>query len=197
MNVVRENHTATIISAGPNAGKILIAGGWGPYKHHKFVPLASTELYDPSTNTFAPSRATAAMKIPRGYHTATIIASGPNAGKILIAGGQRGINDALSSTELYDPATNTFAPGPAMHSRRSQHIAMTIASGPSAGKILIAGGFVSQKYGQHTGYRQLWLSTTELYDPATNTFAPGPLMHGVPGTVVAVQLPPAPPSSHP
>ncbi len=194
MNVVREDHTATIISSGPNAGKILIAGGWGPYKDHRFVPLASTELYDPATNTFAPSRATAAMKIPRGFHTATIIASGPNAGKILIAGGQWGINDALSSTELYDPATNTFASGPAMHSHRSQHIAMTIASGPNAGKILIAGGFGSQEYGKHTGHRKVWLASTELYDPATNTFAPGPLMHGAPGTVVAVQLPSTPPA---
>jgi len=192
MNGVREDHTATIISSGPNVGKILIAGGWGPYENHRFVPLASTELYDPKTNTFAPSRATAAMKIPRGSHTATLISSGPNAGKILIAGGQWGINDALSSTELYDPATNTFAPGPAMHSSRSQHIAMTIASGPNAGKILIAGGFGIQEHGKHAGHRKVWLASTELYDPATNTFAPGPFAHGPPGTVVAVQLPPAP-----
>jgi hypothetical protein len=76
-----------------------------------------------------------------------------------------------------------------MHSRRSQHIAMTIASGPNAGKILIAGGFGSQENGKHAGHRIVWPASTELYDPATNTFAPGPLMHGAPGTVVAVQLP--------
>jgi hypothetical protein len=194
MNVVREDHTATIISSGPNAGRILLVGGLGPYRDDGFVPLASTELYDPATNAFAPSRATAAMKIPRVFHTATTIASGPNAGKILIAGGQSANENPLSSTELYDPAANAFAPGPAMHRRRSGHIAIAIASGQNAGRILIAGGFGSREGGKRSGKGGVPLDSTELYDPATNTFAPGPTTHGTPGMAVAVQLPLAPPA---
>ncbi|MDO8434492.1 MAG: kelch repeat-containing protein [Candidatus Binatus sp.] len=37
----------------------------------------------------------------------------------------------------------------------------------------------------------LKLSSTELYDPATNTFAPGPEMNWRRLDAVAVQLPPA------
>ncbi|MGH7814099.1 MAG: Kelch repeat-containing protein [Candidatus Binataceae bacterium] len=183
MRIVREDHTATIIPSGPNAGRILIAGGVGPYVNHKFVPLALTELYDPAANRFLRGPA---MKIARSFHTATIITAGPNAGKILFAGGQRG-DEVLYSTELYDPAANRFVFGPAMRSARTRHAAIAIVSGPNAGKILIAGGWGgnnAKDYGP--------LATTELYDPAANLFTPGPSMHGAPGGV-AVQLPPAPP----
>ena len=189
LNVLRQSHTATVLDSGPNAGAVLLVGGWGK----KLDPLASTELYDPVTNTFAPPSATATMKIARSLHTATLLFSGPNTGKILIAGGQQDDDRLLSSTELYDPATNRFAPGPAMYSRRTQHAAMTITSGPNAGKILIAGG-EGMRYGKSGGdCVSTSLASTELYDPATNTFALGPLMRGAPGRVVAVQLPPAPP----
>ena len=190
MNAGRWGHTATVITAGSEAGKILLVGGWLENRGEKLVPLASTELYDPATNTFAPPSATATMQTARGDHTATIISSGPNAGKILIVGGQQDDQHFLSSTEFYDPATNRFGPGPPMHSRRSQHIAITIAAGPNAGKILIAGGlgFQCDKY----GCVPVLLSSIELYDPATNGFIPGPPMRGAPGDVVALQLPAAP-----
>ena len=148
MNGVRQFATATLL---PN-GKVLIAGGGasaGP------AALRTTELYDPATNTFAASGATANMNVARLHATATLL---PN-GKVLIAGGQNsGI--ILSSTELYDPATNTFAaPGATavMNAIRTSATATLLPNG----KVLIAGGL-----GQ--GGR---LTTTELYDPATNTFA--------------------------
>lgn len=133
------------------------------------------------------------MDQDRTNATATVIPVGPNAGKILIAGGGDVNHDSLSSTELYDPVANAFAPGPAMHWRRSEHIAIAIASGPNAGKILIAGGSGSREGDKRAGKEDVALSSTELYDPATNTFAPGPAMHGTPEMAVAVQLPPAPP----
>ena len=45
------------------------------------------------------------MNTARSIATATLL---PN-GKVLIAGGS-GSTGALSSTELYDPVSNTFAP---------------------------------------------------------------------------------------
>ena len=83
MNNSRERPTATLISVGTNAGKILIAGGYeprGPVDNFS----RSTELYDPATNSFAPS---VSMNTGRSFATATVISSGPNAGKVLIAGG--------------------------------------------------------------------------------------------------------------
>ncbi|MGH7814097.1 MAG: Kelch repeat-containing protein [Candidatus Binataceae bacterium] len=190
MHEGRWDHTATVIASGPNAGRILIAGGWGKNSPNEyFVPYASTELYDPVANRFlrGPN-----MKIARAKHTATAIALGPNAGDILIAGGQRGINDALSAAELYDAATNRFVLGPAMRSGRTDDAAVPIASGPNAGKILIAGG-EDIRCSKEGPCKTLPLATTELYDPVANIFMPGPPMHGAPGATIAVQLPPSPP----
>ena len=151
--------TATLLVTGPNAGKVLLAGG----DNRNNYPRASTELYDPATNTVVNGPA---MKTPRSGHTATVIPSGPNAGKILLAGGMGGEVGELSSTELYDPASNTFSPGPAMRSPCSLCRATVTTSGKNAGKILIAGG-----YDPHGV-----LGSTQLYDPAANAFAPGPIM---------------------
>lgn len=194
MNVARQFHTASVIPSGPNAGKILLVGGMAA---NLSKALASTEIYDPATSTFAPPRETPVMKVARTYHTATIISGGPNAGRILIAGGQQGeAGESLSSTELYDPATNRFVPGPTMHSNRSQHAAIVIASGPNVGKILITAGVTIQcDKSLHCG--MVLLGTTEVYNPVRNTIAPGPTMYGAPGQVAAVQLPPSPLSHSP
>ncbi len=98
---------------------------------------------------------------------ATVIASGPNAGRIFLAGGFNTAYGALTSTELYDPATNKFAVGPKMNAARFGHTATVIASGPNAGKILLAGGFDGNDS----------LSSTEIYDPAAGKIAVGPTLN--------------------
>jgi hypothetical protein len=108
-------------------------------------------LYDPVSNTFA---ATPVMNTARYAATATLL---PN-GEVLIAGGGNG---GLSSTELYDPVSNSFtaaAATPVMNTGRFPSSATLLPNG----KVLIAGGFSSS---------QTYLSRTELYDPASNTFA--------------------------
>lgn len=167
----RRRATATVLVSGPNAGKVLIAGG----DNRNNYPRASTEIYDPATNTVVNGPA---MKMPRSGHTATAIPSGPNAGKILVAGGI-GEDGELSSTELYDPATNAFSPGPAMRTTCALCRATVITSGKNAGKILIAGG-----YDPHGV-----LGSTELYDPVADAFAPGPIMHPACGAVTATVIP--------
>ena len=71
----------TISSGG---GKILIAGGFSS-SMEEFT--ATTELFDPATNTFAPANQTASMNSGRDGATASVLISGPNIGKVLIAGG--------------------------------------------------------------------------------------------------------------
>ena len=145
MNSPRVNATATLL---PN-GKVLIAG----------TGDSSTELYDPATNTFAPPASTAVMNTARFAATATLL---PN-GKVLIAGGEtNGSPLSLSSTELYDSATNTFAPSNStavMNSGREAATATLLTNG----LVLIAGGQLAF---------EAVLNSTELYDPAGNTFAP-------------------------
>jgi hypothetical protein len=161
MNAARDHHTATAISSGPNAGKVLLAGGED--RNYGAISLASTELYDPEANKFAVGPA---MNDGRYAHTATVIVAGPNAGKILLAGGFNTAYGALTSTELYDPAANKFAVGPKMNAARFGHTATAITSGPDAGKILLAGGFDGNDS----------LASTEIYDPAANKFAVGPVL---------------------
>jgi hypothetical protein len=153
MNTARYGATATLLASG----KVLIAGG----KKGRSA-LASTELYDPATNSFAAASDTAVMNAARWRATATLLPSG----KVLIVGGIS-LSSYLSSAELYDPATNSFAAAsdtPAMNGGRVDATATLLASG----QVLIAGGsgpFVgtSPPIGA--------LSSTELYDPATNSFA--------------------------
>jgi hypothetical protein len=136
-------------TAGSTWNRVLITGGFGSHG-----PEASTELYDPTTNKFAPPNATAVMNTAHYGATATLLVSG----KVLVAGGF-GIESPLSSTELYDPATNSFAAAdntPVMNAPRYGATATLMTSG----KVLVAGGAGT-------------LSLTEVYDPASNTFDSG------------------------
>jgi len=80
-------------------GKVLIVGG----APDDTTTLSSSELYDPTTNSFAPADQTASMNTARYSPTATLLTTGPNAGKLLIAGG-RNTDDiqfaSTSTTEL-------------------------------------------------------------------------------------------------
>ncbi len=179
---IREVYSATAIPSGKNAGKVLILGGIDTTGQEA---IALTGLYDPEANTFAPGPS---VKNIRERHATTVITSGPHAGRILIAGGGNWHDHpSLASTELYDPGSNVFSPGPSMNTGRAGHTATVILSGKNTGKILIAGGVDSD--GVHPAAA---LSSTELYDPVTNTFAPGPNMNWARVDAVAVQLPPAP-----
>lgn len=165
MRAGRLRHTATVLTAGPRAGEVLMAGGEGEGKSKDFVELASTELYDPATRTFTPGPN---LRTARDEHTATVIVAGPNAGKVLIAGGTDSNDHPLASTELYNPWSNQIEPGPPMNSARIQDTATIIVSGENSGRILIAGGDSTSDF--HP------LATTELFDPLANKFVPGPTM---------------------
>jgi Galactose oxidase, central domain/Kelch motif len=175
MNTARSGAIATLL---PN-GKVLIAGG---YDDGNPPSLSSTELYDPTTNTFAPPTSTPSMNDQREYATATVL---PN-GKVLIAGGEIYFEGVLYSAELYVPATNTFAPSTSMPTMNHGHILAT-ATLLANGQVLIAGG-------QDLVAPHLYntLNDTELYDPGTNTFALSsstPLMNTARDSAAATLLP--------
>jgi len=98
---------------------------------------ARAALYDPAINRFTDVR----MTSPRSSAAAILIPTGRDAHKILISGGYDKDSCALASTELYDPATNSFRRGPSMHGARVWHTATALTAGPHAGEILIVGGW--------------------------------------------------------
>ena len=88
MKKARDAHSATLL---PN-GKVLVAGGSD----------TTTELFDPATETWT---VTGALRAYRSGHRATLL---PN-GKVLVAGGEQANSSILSSAELYDSNSGTWA----------------------------------------------------------------------------------------
>ena len=149
MTEARIDHTATLLNDG---GKVLIVGP-GPSS-------LTAELYDPATETF---KTTGSMHHSRSSFTATLLArSGPNAGKVLIAGGNT-VTFSERVAELYDPATGTFSDTGSTTILRSGHTATLLTVGALAGQVLIAGG--TDVGGSNS-------ATAELYNPSTGTFTP-------------------------
>jgi hypothetical protein len=143
MGTARWKHTATLL---PN-GKVLIVGGLSRVANALMpVSLSSTEIYDPSSNSWSPS---GVLAVARASHTATLLPSG----KVLVVGGQ-GNSGTLSDAELYDPASGTWSPAGTMPKARSSHTATLLPSG----KVLVAGGSAHS-------------DTAELYEPSTNTWS--------------------------
>ena len=137
MTTARSEHRTILLSSGPHGGEALIVGG-----ANGTGPLASAELYDPATGTFA---TTGSMTTARLSPTATLLVSGPLAGQVLITGGSNsasGLNASaiLATAELYNPATGSFTPTGNMTRPRVNHTATLLTSGPLAGQVLIAGG---------------------------------------------------------
>ncbi len=90
---IQSGHTATLLPTG----KVLVTGGnYGP-------GLATAELYDPTTGTWA---ATGGLDAANA-HSATLL---PN-GKVLVAGGlifEDGQFLVVFMSHLYDPVTGTW-----------------------------------------------------------------------------------------
>src|SRR5262249_45143286 len=110
------------------SGLVLIIGSPSVY---------TAELYDPATNTF---HATAGAPVEgRAEATMTLL----DDGRVLVTGGvgfgsssSDPVAPATASSELYNPATDSFSAGPEMTTTRRSHVAVL---GPD-GRVAIAGG---------------------------------------------------------
>jgi hypothetical protein len=135
-------------------GQVLITGGFDSLEDS----LASAEVYNPATGTFA---AAANMIAARSHHRVNTV--GP--GKVFITGGYGAGAAELSSTELFTPGSNpaitgTFAGAHSLAHARANHSAVELPTGG----ILVTGG--------HGGGGVL--ASTEIYNPDADDFTAGP-----------------------
>jgi hypothetical protein len=107
-------------------GRVLVVGGvssdWS-------TCLASSELFDPATQTWA---AVGDMSVGRCAHSLVKRANG----QALATGGYDSSYTDLGSTETFDAATGRWVAGPSLRSPRSYHESTLLTNG----EVLVAGG---------------------------------------------------------
>ena len=144
-SVVRGGHQAVVLADG----RVLIVGG-----RPSGQAIASAELYNPSSNvtsTIAP------MKVARFQFQAVLL--GDN--KVLVMGGYG--NDAnesaLSSCEIYDPASDTWTAAADMAAKRGAFKAATLKDG----SVMAVGGATAH-------FNAPALASTEIYSISSNSW---------------------------
>ena len=140
MVAARYGQTATQLTTA----HVLIVGGM-----NSSGVTNSTELYSPTSQTFASANA---LNAARWSHSATLL----NDGTVLIVGGLGVSQNALSSAEIYSAGSFTLLPN-GLNTARAGHTATLLNNG----QVLIVGG-----YDPNSGI----IPTAELYDPPTQTF---------------------------
>jgi N-acetylneuraminic acid mutarotase len=160
MTTPRYLHSASLLANGD----VLVAGGWpSTCCSGSETPLASSELWNPTTGTWT---AIGNMANPHADQTATVLSSG----NVLIAGGQNYAQGSLleveesASTELYQYATGTW----------TSVGNMTVAR-DYAGSALLSDGAVLQAGGAASGCCS-GLSSAEIFNPATLNWTATPSM---------------------
>ena len=137
-------------------GRVLVMGG-----SFQDDPSARAAIYDPATDTWTP---TGSMGATRAQPKAVSLSDG----RVLVAGGGIFFNSSAtdSRAEIYDPTTGEWTTAASMANPRSGH-SLTLLSD---GRVLAAGGMDGTR-----GFRETVVhSTTEVFDPSTNSWSPGP-----------------------
>ncbi len=144
-------------------GQVLVTGGSVLRADEVLTALTTADLFNPSTNVWT---AAAPMSTTRQQHTATALPSGA----LLVTGGNYGsdyaglANDVFNTAELYDPTSNAWSSAGTMSSPRYEHTASLLANG----MVLVAGGNNLVRTCSCTTF----VSSADLYNPATNSFTP-------------------------
>jgi WD40 repeat protein len=149
-------------------GRVLVVGGLGVDESVGFVPLATSELYDPATGTFTKS---GSLVLPRNYLYKGAITLLD--GRVLIAGGesQSGI---LASLEAFDPDTGMFTVAGTLSTPRAAESLSLLPDG----RVLVAGGWSGDGP----------IASAEIFDPATGLSTPTSEMSAARASHAAVSL---------
>lgn len=142
MRVGRLAHTATLL----NDGTVLVAGGEARDPTGVAAPVRSTEIYDPTSNTWM---AGPDMLSTRRDHTAVLLTSGD----VFIAGSSNDI-DAGALAERYDPVAGEWVAAAPMALPRFGHTTTLLDDG----SVLVAGGAADNSAERYLPNTNMWLS---------------------------------------
>lgn len=142
-------------------GRIFVVGGHDPATR----PL--TEIYDPARDVWTETAAVpgASLSSVTALDDGTLLALGglPSAG-------------AAPSDQRYDPATNTWSPAARCPHPSVGHAAVKLPSG----RVMVVAG--------DTGLGDRFLSSSDVYDPKSDTWTSGPPVPGIAGSVTVATL---------
>lgn len=187
--------TATLLANG----KVLLAGGGSASGCDISCSLASAELYDPSSGFTS----TGNMTTRRAGANAIRLQNGD---VLMVGGNDLSAGEHVATAELYHPSSGTFSATGGMHSEGASALIM-LGNGrvlalngsggevydPATGRFSLAGKFAiaREKYGvaplpdgrlliaggQIGGPWGPRSTSTNIYNPASRTFTPGPEMN--------------------
>jgi Kelch motif protein/galactose oxidase-like protein len=140
----RRGGSSVTLSGGSDAGKVLVAGGFGD-----LGDLVSTEIYDPATGQWSTS---GDMTTPRQEATMTDLGFG----QVLIAGGLDANFNATNKSEIW--SFGSWSPAGDMVTARADATATRLKDG----RILVVGG--------NDG--SFSLQSAEIFDPDLGTWSP-------------------------
>ncbi len=159
MSTPRAAHSATLLADC----RVLVAGG----ANLSSGGLAAAEVYDPGSNVWT---TVGSLNTGRQEHTAFRL---PDGNVLVAAGGVPGAGDTFGTTssELYDPATETWSITGSLDTGRVNQSAAQLADG----RVVVAGGMP-----RGAGVSGPGFSSVEVYDPGTGTWAytAGPMASG-------------------
>ena len=100
--------------------------------------LAASEVFDPTTKKFS---GLGAFQVARGDHSTVLLTDG----RVLAVGGFRSVDQfdvAVPETELFDPSTGQWAPGPRLDPAWRNATATLLGNG----RVLLFGGEDAQGF---------------------------------------------------
>ena len=152
MQVARAGATAALLPDG----RVLLAGG----QNGQLEPVDAVEIFDPVQRQFVRA---AALNDARMNHVAVTL---PDGRVLLIGGRQSRRGPVLASAEWFEPNTGRWQLAGNLQTARHKHAAVRLADG----RVLVLGGADgSDDRGRY--------ASSELFDPVSGQFRPGPALH--------------------
>ncbi|NBX16230.1 MAG: hypothetical protein EBR09_02575 [Proteobacteria bacterium] len=138
----RSGHNIQIL----DDGRLLVAGGaWGDLGGEQWAEIIDSKISKINT-----------LEKPMAHLRSGATQAKLPDGRIMLIGGAADFDDALGTTDIFDPKSDKFIEGPAMAEARAGHASVTLPDG----RIIVFGGSNGDNFS----------GSAEIWEPATGSF---------------------------